>query len=416
MQNESDKPLTSKKTVENETENVAKFLEKEPLYGGYVDLKQFQIPDDAVRVDRLTDLDSMVQKSLNSVGITPDGQNKSGNFLMYNNKVSHHSSVVDGLELMPIKEAFKKHDWLEDYFWKLVDPKTDKYTAKSYLEDSDGYFIRVLPNVDAGEPVQSCLMIGTEKSIQTVHNIIIVEEGATLEIITGCVTHDNVKRALHVGVTEIYIKKGGKLTFSMIHDWDEAVEVRPRTAARVEENGQLINNYVCLKPAHTIQANPAAYLEGEGASAYFNTIAVAHPGALLDLGSRVFLNAQNTKTEILSRTLTLGGEVISRGDIIANAPNVYGHLECNGLVMNENGKQKAIPILEANALDVEMTHEASIGRIARDQVEYLMTRGLSEGEATGLIVRGFLSSGIEGIPDSLKEEIADIVKKTENAS
>jgi Fe-S cluster assembly scaffold protein SufB len=134
------------------------------------------------------------------------------------------------------------------------------------------------------------------------------------------------------------------------------------------------------------------------------------------MGSRVFLNAPNTKTEILSRTLTLGGEMISRGDIIANAPNVYGHLECNGLVMNENGKQKAIPALEANALDVEMTHEASIGRIARDQVEYLMTRGLSEGEATGLIVRGFLSAGIEGIPENLKEEIADIVKKTENAS
>jgi Fe-S cluster assembly scaffold protein SufB len=424
MQNESDQPLNSAHAKKgdatadnaNNVENIKKSLEKEPSYGGYVDLKQFHIPDEAIRTDRLTDLDSMIQKSLTNVGIAPDGKNKSGNFLMYNNKVSHHSSAVEGLELMPMSEALKKHDWLKDYYWKLMDPNTDKYTAKSYLEGADGYFIRVLPNVVAGDPVQSCLMIGAEKSLQAVHSMIIVEEGASLEIVTGCVTHDDVKRALHIGVTEIYIKKGGKLTFSMIHNWDELVEVRPRTAIRIEENGQMINNYVCLKPARTIQTNPAAYLVGEGASAYFNTIAVAHPGAVLDMGSRVFLNAPNTKTEILSRTLTLGGEIIARGDIIANASNVYGHLECNGLVMDENGKQKAIPVLEANALDVEMTHEASIGRIAKDQVEYLMTRGLSEGEATGLIVRGFLSAGIEGIPENLKEEIADIVKKTENAS
>jgi len=157
-------------------------------------------------------------------------------------------------------------------------------------------------------------------------------------------------------------------------------------------------------------------LEGEGASAYFNTIAVAYPGSTLDMGSRVFLNAPNTKTEILSRTITIGGAMISRGDIIGNAPNVYGHLECNGLVMDSRGSQQAIPALEANAMDVEMTHEASVGRIARDQVEYLMTRGLDEQQATSLIVRGFLSAGIEGIPEILKEDIDDIIAKTADAS
>jgi len=408
--------MTDENKKKETTERVQKSLDKEAMYGGHVDLKAFHIPDTSIKVDKMTDLDAMLKSSLTNVGITADGKSSSGDFLMYNNKVSHHSTTVDGLELMSLKEAFKKHDWLEEYSWQLVKPETDKYTAKTYAEDSDGYFIRVLPGKKISSPVQSCLMIGEQEGLQTVHSIIIIEEGAEIEIVTGCLTHDDVSRALHIGVSEMYIKKGGKLTFSMIHNWDESVEVRPRTAIRIEEGGQLINNYVCLKPAYTIQSNPATYLEGEGASAYFNTIAVAHPGSSLDLGGRVFLNAEGTKTEIISRTITIGGEIISRGDIIANVPNVYGHLECNGLVMSEKGSQKAIPALEAHALDVEMTHEASIGRIARDQVEYLMTRGLDEAEATGLIVRGFLSAGIEGIPEILKEDIDDIIRKTADAS
>ncbi|WNY27486.1 SufD family Fe-S cluster assembly protein [Methanolapillus ohkumae] len=415
----SDQSVKSVKNTKKEKTDdviVRQSLDKEAMYGTFVDMKTFQIPDESIRVNKLTDLDDVVKKSLVSAGIAPDGKNKSGSFLMYNNTVSHHSTAVDGLELMPLKDAFKKYDWLAEYSWKLVSPEADKYTAQSYLEDSDGYFIRALAGKKIQFPIQSCLMIGSEKTMQTVHNIIIIEENAELEVITGCVTHDDIKRALHIGVTEMYIQKGAKLTFSMIHNWEEEVEVRPRTGIQIEENGQLVNNYVCLKPARSIQTNPTARLVGEGAKAFFNTIAVAHPNSVLDMGSRVFLDAPRTKTEIISRTITLGGEMISRGDIIGNAPEVYGHLECNGLVLNEKGKQRAIPALEANAMNVEMTHEAAIGRIARDQVEYLMSRGLEEGEATGLIVRGFLSAGIEGIPDELKAEIADIVKKTENAS
>ena len=395
---------------------VQKSLDKEAMYGGHVDLKQYHIPDESLKVSKMEDLDSMLKTSLSNVGISTDNKHSGGDFLMYNNTVSLHSSSQKGLEVMPVKEALAKYEWAKEYWWKLVSPDADKYTARSFVEESDGYFIRVLPGFKIKTPVQSCLLIGSEEALQTVHNIVIVEEGAEIEIVTGCLTHDRVKRALHIGVSEMFIKKNGKLTFSMIHDWDESVEVRPRTGIQIEEGGQLINNYVCLKPAKSIQTNPSAFLNGEGATAYFNTIAVGHPGSVLDMGSKVYLNAPNTKTEIISRTITVGGEIISRGDIIGNAPRVYGHLECNGLVLNANGSQKAIPALEAHAMDVEMTHEAAIGRIAREQVEYLMTRGLDEAEATGLIVRGFLSAGIEGIPEILKEDIDEIIRKTADAS
>ena len=421
MQAESDKTVKTDAGVKNpsedeKTQKARAALTKEAAFGYSVNLASYRLPEETMKVEKLTDLDDIIKGTLRTTGVTAETDNRSGSFLMYNNSVSHSSVNGAGIEVMSLREARKIHDWLEDYSWGIVDADTDKYTAESCVTDADGYFIHVLPGIHAERPVQSCLMIGTEDGMQTVHNIIILEEGSQLEVLTGCVTHDDVDRALHIGVTEIYIKKNAKLTFSMIHNWDENVDVRPRTKIMIEEGGQLTNNYVCLRPAKSVQSNPTAYLNGKGASAFFNTIAVAYPGASLDLGSQVYLNAEGTKTEIISRTMTLGGEIISRGNIVGNTDGVYGHLECNGLVLDKNGVQKAIPGLESHALDVELTHEASVGRVAREQVEYLMARGLDEEEATGLIVRGFLSAGIPNIPDELKREIDEVLEKTKNAN
>lgn len=407
-------------SVENvnnkKTENIKKSLEKESEFGSKIDLEMYSIPEETIEVQKLDDLNPEIKDMIKKVGITPDTSDKSGSFMMYNANVSHKSAYSDSFELMSTKDAIKKYDGLSEYAWNLVHPEKDKYTASDYLNKSDGYFIRVFKGQKVVNPIQACMMIGMDDSVQYVHNIIVLEEGSELNLLTGCITHDDIQRALHVGITEIYIKKNAKLTYSMIHNWGDTVDVRPRTSIKIEEGGQLVNNYVCLTPAKSVQTNPVTYLEGPNASAFFNTVAVAYKGSVLDLGSRVYLNSPHTKTEIISRTITLGGEVISRGDIIANAENVYGHLECNGLVLDPSGIQKAIPALESHAMDIELTHEASVGRVARDQVEYLMARGLSEEQAVGLIVRGFLSGGIEGIPEELSKEINDIVEKTKDAS
>jgi hypothetical protein len=146
-------------------------------------------------------------------------------------------------------------------------------------------------------------------------------------------------------------------------------------------------------------------MDGPNGVCVFNSVAVAHPGSELDMGSRVLLNAPGCRAEITSRTITTGGIMIARGQMVGAAPNVKGHLECKGLILSDKGIQIAIPELEARVPDVEMTHEAAVGKIAQDQVEYLMSRGLTEEEAVGIIVRGFLDIGIRGLPAELKAEI-----------
>jgi Fe-S cluster assembly scaffold protein SufB len=103
--------------------------------------------------------------------------------------------------------------------------------------------------------------------------------------------------------------------------------------------------------------------------------------------------------------------MVARGRLIGNAAGAKAHLECRGLVLSDGGFTLAVPELESSVADVDMTHEAAVGKIARDQVEYLMMRGLTEDEAVGMIVRGFLEGGIKGLPDHLKKEIDSAIEK-----
>jgi hypothetical protein len=392
-------------------------LKKNASYGEDFDLNEYGLaPEEEEQANDLGELSEEDQRTLLNVGFTPSEDNRSGSFLMLNNAVTHSSLRDDDVvELMSLRDAMKVHDWVKDYSWKLVEPDKDKYTAMSYLQDANGYFIRAPAGKKSKMPVQTCLLIGSKEVSQTVHNIVIVEEGAELDVITGCSTKHGIEKGLHLGISEMYVKKGATLNFTMIHNWGEEIGVRPRTVVHVEEGGSYISNYVTLKPVKSVQAYPTVILEGKGAFARLNTIAVAHPGSELDLGSKVIFNAEDTKAELISRTITTGGDAIARGEMIGNANNAKGHLECHGLVLG-GGMQRAIPILEANVEDIELSHEAAVGRIAREQIEYLMARGLTEEDAVGMIVRGFLDVGIQGIPDELKADIdATIAKIGENA-
>ncbi|MDM7919831.1 MAG: SufD family Fe-S cluster assembly protein [Methanosarcina sp.] len=388
-------------------------IEKKAAFGEDFELNKYEEGSKISKpIEDLRTLDEESKKTLLQVGIIPSEEGRSGSLLVLDNAVSHSSLKDKNVELMSTHKAMEKYEWLKDYSWKLVQVDADKYTAKTYLEDADGYFIRVPPGKKSAMPVQTCLMLGSKKSAQTVHNIIIVEEGATLDIITGCTSRKGVEEGLHLGISEMYVKKGATLNFTMIHNWAEQIGVRPRTVVKVEEGGTYVSNYICLKPVRSVQMYPTVRLEGKDAVTRLNTIAIAHAGSELDLGSRAVFNAPGTRAELISRTITIGGRLVARGEMIGNAKGAKGHLECKGLVLTDKGSQLAIPILEANVDDIELTHEAAVGKIAKDQVEYLMARGLTEDEAVGMIIRGFLDVGIRGIPEELKEEIENTITQT----
>ncbi len=355
-------------------------------------------------IEDLSSLDAKDQERLLYAGIDVNQQNVSGTFMHLNHSGVHCQSRQEGLEIMDIKAALKKYNGLPGQFWELVDRDQDEYTRSAAENLHGGYFIRAKAGVKIEQPVQSCLFIKGSGLAQNVHNIVVVEEGAEMHILTGCATAHGTREAAHMGISEFWVKKGGKLIFTMIHNWGEETAVRPRSAGVLEEDAVFLNNYVLLKPVTDLQMYPTLSLNGKGAVARFNSVIVAPEGSYVDTGNRILLNAPETRGEIIARTLTTGGTVINRGHIGASSVPARGHLECKGLILG-GGRICAIPELDADIAGVELSHEAAVGKIAQEEIEYLMARGLDEDEATSTIVRGFLNVEMEDLPPELQASI-----------
>lgn len=378
-----------------------------------VDLNDYTF--DGASAPDLPDLSQVSEadrQQLRMTGVDVDEADRSGTFLQFDQSRVHCRTNNPDVEILGIEAALERYQGLPDYYWKALDPDKDDFTRQTAKEVHGGYFIRTKKGAVIPHPVQSCLYIKGKDVAQAVHNVVVVEEDSDVHIITGCATAHEVQSALHLGISEFYVKKNGRLTFTMVHNWGEQVAVRPRTVVHVEENGVFVSNYILLKPVRTVQSYPAVYLNGPGGLARFNSVIVAPEGSHVDTGNKIILNAPNTRGEIISKTITTGGTIIARGFIGGNAVPARGHLECKGLILGQ-GVIHAIPELVGSVPGVELSHEAAVGKIAREEIEYLMARGLDEEEATSTIVRGFLNVDIMGLPRELKESIEKTIRESE---
>ncbi len=391
-------------------EKARKARGKLATYGTDVDLESYKSEArEHEAFERAEELPGEVKKAALDVGVKLD-EESSGAYVQMDQTPVVVKSLYEGVEIMDMASALKKYNYLKDYWWKLVAPDADKYTADVAEAPPAGYFIRAKKGMKTVFPVKSCLYLGSTDVNQRVHNVVIAEEGSELHVITGCTTPSHVQRGLHLGVSEFFIQKNAKVSFTMIHSWGKEVEVRPRTGIVIEEGGSLSNNYILMRPVKTIQTFPTATLAGRGAVASFNSVIYSTMGNI-DIGSNVILDAPETSAESISRVVSVGGEVIARGRMTGKVPGARAHLECVGLLLSDKGRIYSIPELDGQSRDLDMSHEAAVGRISEEELEYLMARGLTSDQATSVIVRGFLDVEIKGLPEDLKQEIKNMTQR-----
>ncbi|MCW4005973.1 MAG: SufD family Fe-S cluster assembly protein [Candidatus Bathyarchaeota archaeon] len=368
----------------------------------------------------LVDIPHQILEEAQKAGMESDEEKRSGTFYHVDQETiaSKVNQLYEGkLEMMDIKDALKKYDWLEDYMWKIVSKDKDEYTRKVAEEYSGGYFMRIMPGAELTFPLQSCLMITQKNLEQRVHNIIIAEENSKSHLITSCLQHSGVTNASHIGVSEIYVKKGAMLNFTMIHQWSEETKVRPRSATEIEDNATFVSNYVCMRPVRDMQMYPVAYCKGVESRASFNSILYGQKNSNLDVGSKAVLAGRGSKAEMVSRAIAReGSNMAIRGLIEGDNTECKGHLECQGLLMDDISVLQSIPELIAKKKGVEITHEAAVGKISEKEITYLMTRKLTHDEAVSLIIRGFMDAGILGLPEQLNAEIKNIIDASTQGS
>src|SRR5512136_3438433 len=361
------------------------------------------------------DISKTDRERLAQTGIDLEMKNRCGSYLQMDQDIFHAECSQEGIEVLSYKKAMEKYEGLKEYAWKVVSPDKDdvtKYVAAQ--KDPKGYVIIAHKGSNNIFPIQACLFLGRGQ-IQHVHNIIIAEEGAELHIISGCTSGAHVgKGGAHYGISEFYVKKNAKISFTMIHNWSENIEVYPRSASVVEENGVFLSNYVCMQPVKKVQMYPTATLKGANSVARFSSIVISTPGSYMDLGSRAVLEAPGASAELITRAITKGGTIISRGHINGKVAGTRGHLECKGLILKD-GRIYAIPEIEGMVVGTELSHEAAVGKIAQEEIEYLMARGLDEEVATATIIRGFLDVKIAGLPDVLQKQIDASIDEAEKA-
>ncbi len=331
-----------------------------------------------------------------------ESMGRAASFLVEDDEVKRIKKK-EKIEIMPIEDAKDKYGKL---FFKVVDKNKDKYTRLVHEKGQTGYFIRVPSNMEIMLPIQTAFLLKSNGFKQILHNVVILEENAKLHIISGCTSMPNLK-GMHDSVTEFYLKKNSYLTYTMIHRWTKETEVYPRTGAMLDENSTFISNYIALTPAKIIESYPVAILN-KNAIARFYSILYAREKSKFDVGAIAKLNGEGAKAEIISRIISDNSNVISRGLIEGNANNSKGHMECSGLII-KNGIIHTIPELKSSVENVDLSHEAAIGKIAQEQLNYLMARGIEEEEAKSLLIRGFLDVSIKGLPPHLNKVIAKVI-------
>jgi Fe-S cluster assembly scaffold protein SufB len=378
------------------------------------------VRDGKVTNNELTQIPHQILQEAEKAGLEAEEKNRAGTYFHLNQQTvisKVNEAYEDKLEMMDIKTALKKYDWLQDYMWKLVSKDKDEFTRKVADDYSGGYFMRILPGAELTFPLQSCLMITERNFEQRVHNIIIAEEGSKAHIITSCLQHSSVPNASHLGISEIYVKKDAMLNFTMVHQWGEETMVRPRTGAEVGDNATFVSNYVCMRPVRDVQMYPVAYCNGVDSRVSFNSILYGQRNGQLDIGSKAILTGRGSKAEMVSRAIAREGcKMIIRGMIEGDNADCKGHLECRGLLMDDKSVMQSIPELIAKKKGVEITHEAAVGKISEKEIVYLMTRKLSRDQAVSLIIRGFMDVGILGLPDALNAEIKSIIEASTEAN
>lgn len=314
-------------------------------------------------------------------------------------------------EMLPVSLALKRYGWLrERYCFKAVPTDSDAVSAEcAAQENPPGYFIHVKKGADITLPCQAAMYLASDHLTQAVHNIVILEEGAKLQLITGCTSKHGVQKGRHLSVEEYYIGKNARLVSTMVHAWSADVLVEPRSGVIVEEGGRYESNYIALRAARRINSDPQIYLNGKGASAKSLTVVLGTPGSVVDTAGNVFLNAEDTGAELLHRGVCTGGVMRQGGLLIGNAP-CRAHVDCAGMLLDQTGEGfiESVPGLRSHHPDARMSHEASIGKISPEQVEYLMSRGMDEQDAISMLIRGFLLADIEGLGPELDAQIAEI--------
>ena len=347
------------------------------------------------------------RKSLAGVGAQYDSE------LVYHNMQDTASKM--GIVYSGIEEALHDPQWeplIHEKFMTLIPPTDHKFAALHGAVWSGGSFVYVPKGTKLDFPLQSYFRLNAKGAGQFEHTLIIVEDDADLHFIEGCSAPKYNVANLHAGAVELFVGKRAHLRYSTIENWSKNMYNLNTKRARVDEDGDI--EWISGSfGSHVGYLYPMSVLNGRRARSSFTGITFAGAGQNLDTGCKVVLNAPETSATVETKGISKSGGIQTFRSSIVATPKAEGSkatVSCQSLMLDDQSRSDTIPAMDIRAKNVDIGHEATIGRIGDDKVFYLMSRGISEEEARTMIVNGFANPVSKELPLEYAVEMNNLIK------
>jgi Fe-S cluster assembly protein SufB len=382
-----------------------------PNWGGdmseiYFDDIYYYIKPTNKQVDAWDELPDSVKNTYEKLGI-PEAERKylAGVTAQYESEVVYHRNREDlekqGVLFTDMDTALREYpDLVKQYFGTIIPKNDNKFAALNSAVWSGGSFIYVPPGVEVSMPLQAYFRINAENMGQFERTLIIADEGSQVHYIEGCSAPTYTSDSLHSAVVEIVVKPSARVTYTTIQNWSNNVFNLVTKRARVEAEGHMewidgnIGSRLTMK-------YPAVYMVGPKASGEVLSVAYAGAGQHQDAGAKMVHAAPETTSKIVSKSISKDGGRTSYRGLVRVEDDAYGcksHVQCDALILDDESVSDTFPYMEVGSRDAQVGHEATVSKVADEQLFYLMSRGLSPEQATSMVVNGFIEPVTRTLP------------------
>ncbi|MGF1618963.1 MAG: Fe-S cluster assembly protein SufB [Acidimicrobiia bacterium] len=337
--------------------------------------------------------------------------------IVHNSEVVYHRNREDleglGVLFTDMDTALREYpEIVQKHFGTVIPPNDNKFAALNSAVWSGGSFIYVPPGVHVDQPLQAYFRINSENMGQFERTLIIVDEGAYVHYVEGCSAPTYTTDSLHSAVVEIIVKEGGRCRYTTIQNWSNnvfnlvtkrAVAYRNATMEWVDGN---LGSRLTMK-------YPAVWLMEPGAHGEVLSIAFAGEGQHQDAGAKMVHVAPDTTSTIVSKSIAKGGGRSGYRGLVRVEPgaeNAKSFVRCDALILDDDSRSDTYPYMEIEENDAEIGHEATVSKVGEEQMFYLMSRGLTEEEATSMIVAGFIEPIVKELPMEYAVEMNRLIE------
>ncbi|MCX8024944.1 MAG: Fe-S cluster assembly protein SufB [Thermanaerothrix sp.] len=364
------------------------------------------------------DIPDPIKETFERLGI-PEAERRflAGLGAQYESEMVYHSIqehlAKQGVIFVSIEDGLRHYpDLFREYFGKVIPIEDNKFAALNSAVWSGGSFVYVPKGVKVDLPLQAYFRLNVANIGQFERTLIIADEGAQVHYVEGCTAPIYSTDSFHSGVIEIVVKKGARVRYTTIQNWSTNVYNLVTQRAIVEEEGTM--EWVdCNLGSKITMKYPSCYLMGPGAHGEILSMAFAGPGQWQDAGGKVIHLAPHTSSKITSKSISKGGGRASYRGLLKVHKGAYdsrSNVVCDALLLDPKSRSDTYPYIEIDEEDVTIGHEASVSKVGEEQLFYLMSRGLSEEEATTMVVSGFIEPLVKELPMEYAVEMNRLIQ------